>query len=428
MNKKLYLLGLLITFFTISCSNQEDAPDIPQPTTEQTSTTITLEQARADLLSLLNDINMADSRVSSVKVISEAYSINVGTTSRSDSTNALIHVFNFANDEGYAIMSGDNRFPSLISLADKGSLRPDEPIDNPGVAMFLNNVETELKPSIDVAPDRGGVTISYSDWTNTVYKPGGYCSVKWGQGSPYNMYCPYLSDNTHAVTGCVATAVAQLMSVYKHPQSYEDVTFDWDRMTYYPQLYASDMSTYAGEKVAELMELLGRSENLNMTYGKQSGADPTNIPRTLAAFGYSQPGNHVSYDTDEIIDEIRNGHAVLLSGYATKHRHTILGLQVQVTYHDGHCWLGHGALKRERTKKYYEPGTSRPIKTETETYYYILCNWGWNSLRDGYYLSKSFDTAVGPEYGDDMTPNPDLEAPGSYNFRYKFTTVTGIRK
>lgn len=66
-------MGLLITFFAISCSNQEDAPDIPQPTTEQTSTTITLEQARADLLSLLNDINMADSRASSVKVISEAY-------------------------------------------------------------------------------------------------------------------------------------------------------------------------------------------------------------------------------------------------------------------------------------------------------------------------------------------------------------------
>lgn len=131
MNKKLYLLGLLIIFFAISCSNQEDAPDIPQPTTEQTSTTITLEQARADLLSLLNDINMADSRASSVKVISEAYSINVGTTSRSDSTNALIHVFNFANDEGYAIMSGGNRFPSLISLADKGSLRPDEPITIP---------------------------------------------------------------------------------------------------------------------------------------------------------------------------------------------------------------------------------------------------------------------------------------------------------
>ena len=141
-------------------------------------------------------------------------------------------------------MSGDKRVPSLIAITESGNLTEDEEIDNPGVALFLEGMENLYEDRVQpqkvqpILPDSmmvddGVAYKSYGKWENIVYKRYGFCPVKWRQDFPYNKYCP-LKDGKETATGCVATAVAQLMAIYRYPESYNGYGFSWDAMTEYP--------------------------------------------------------------------------------------------------------------------------------------------------------------------------------------------------
>lgn len=75
------------------------------------------------------------------------------------------------------------------------------------------------------------------------------------------------------------------------------------------------------------------------------------------------------------------------------------------------------------------------VRQKEEVVWYPLCNFGWNGLSDGYYLSGAFDTHKGPAYEwngpntRSKTENETHENEGTAgNFQYKMTAVIGIRK
>ena len=43
--------------------------------------------------------------------------------------------------------------------------------------------------------------------------------TKWGQDYPYNLQCPLIASNIHQLTGCVATAMSQLMYYHQYPKT-----------------------------------------------------------------------------------------------------------------------------------------------------------------------------------------------------------------
>ena len=43
-------------------------------------------------------------------------------------------------------------------------------------------------------------------------------NIAWNQTKPFNNMCPIYDGKNRAVTGCVATAMAQMMAYYKHPK------------------------------------------------------------------------------------------------------------------------------------------------------------------------------------------------------------------
>ena len=58
-------------------------------------------------------------------------------------------------------------------------------------------------------------------------------SVKWGQRSPYNNAAP-LIEGQRALTGCVATAIAQVMAYHEKPSGYNGVSYNWSEMKQFP--------------------------------------------------------------------------------------------------------------------------------------------------------------------------------------------------
>lgn len=109
-------------------------------------------------------------------------------------------------------------------------------------------------------------------------------------------------------------------------------------------------------------------------------------------------------------------------------KNVILGINV---FKGGHAWIGHGLLVRSRDIKVYDSKTSQYKYTQTEAYYYILCNWGWSGNDNGYYLSNVFNAAGHPTYDENGTPTRAVEYDGvdvDGNYQYNIEAITGIRK
>ena len=167
-------------------------------------------------------------------------------------------------------------------------------------------------------------------------------STKWDQGSPYNMYCP-----SGTVTGCVATAMAQVMKYWNYPTqgqgshtnvnnstqtiNFEEATYDWDKMT---NTYNNSSSTEAKQAVAKLMYHCGVS--VDMKYGSSSDALSSKVPISLVEYFKYAPSatykSKASYTNEQWIallkselDESRpvyysgrnqdGGHAFVCDGY-----------------------------------------------------------------------------------------------------------------
>lgn len=212
------------------------------------------------------------------------------------------------------------------------------------------------------------------------------------------------------------------MAIHHYPQTYKYYTYDWSDMTSYKYAYQCN---YAGQiGIGMLMYQLGLKENLDMDYGiESSGALMEHSIRALENMGYSCGGVHNNYNSNTVVSELKQGYGVFIGGFSEKDVTKILGIKIKTSYHKGHQWLAHGLLERRREFKYYQNG--KYLYSAIYSEYYPLCNWGWDGNRDGYYLSEAFDTNPVPEYPGDMVSS---RADQDYNYQYKITTITGIRK
>lgn len=401
---------------------------------------VTIDEAQDKLEDILANLNNNPSTRSISHTISSITNrFTTGNKSRvnENGDDVSVHVFNFGDNDGFAIMSADNRTTPLLALTTKGKLEPYMKDNGSNLVGLLANIELVYKDDmkwrnfIQEDPMKP-IFIREKKELNYFPNPNGMCEVKWGQGMPYNKECK-TADGRQALTGCVATAVAQLMSIYEYPTNYEGATYDWKKMK---NVGWYSTNTYGVDK---LMSQLGKPENLNMSYGTESSsANPANIPRTLEHFGYNCGGQLKEYKTGEIVYELMEGHPVLIGGHAYVHNTSVsvLGITIysDTWYSEGHRWLGHGLLRIDYIKEYGYTSNQEIYKTEEDSYYYILCNLGWDGFCDGFYYSGHFDTNEGPKYqvkrreslqNGESSQNTNGT---SGNYQYNLNVVSGIRQ
>lgn len=149
-----------------------------------------------------------------------------------------------------------------------------------------------------------------------------------------------------------------------------------------------------------------------------------------------QSGENVNICSNRIsIDEARSDLESLLDDLDAIHSRGLSAtsrrkIKVNTKYSGGHVWLAHGLLERRREIKHYS-SSGDYISSSYETQWYPLCNWGWSGSRDGYYLSAAFDTNKGFIYPDgEPTSRASEPAEGAseYNYQFKLSAITGIRK
>lgn len=315
--------------------------------------------------------------------------LTLAYTATGDAGNCF-YVFNEKNG-GFTIVTADDRLPRVIGFSENGEFDYDRLPDN--MKWWLSQYTDEITAFLKEDPKLGKQSIHRAKASDKKeIKP--LLTSLWNQTAPYNDLCP-LDPRTgqRSVTGCVATAMAQVMRHYEWPVNptgsnagyiFTGTTLDWENMldSYKTGQYNSTQSS----AVAELMRQCGAS--VNMMYSSyMSGAYSSDVPVALYTyFDYdiSMRMQFRDYHTmkewnDIVYAEIEANRPVYYSGNSAQ---------------GGHAFVCDGYLSNN----------------------FFHFNWGWGGYQDGYFLLNSL--------------NPDSGGTGSYAGGYNAnqTILTGVIK
>lgn len=283
------------------------------------------------------------------------------------------YVFANGEDKGFTIVSGDDRMPEVVGYSARGTYDPDHlPANYVGfMKAYQETVEALLKGDAQVSGGLAEARQWRAERAGTAAVAPLLGGIKWNQRAPYNNMCPLYDGTNRSVTGCVATAMAQVMMYYQYPkelkatikdyitQTYgiqipeisSGATYDWDNML--PDYSKSDYSSAQADAVAKLMYHCGAAVEMN--YGPSSGANVT--PAILATY--------FGYDADLMQDLTR----------------TCFTLQQWMTLIDNE-------LKAKRPILYSGKSSDGGHEfvcdgSDGKGLYHI--NWGWGGYQDGYF-------------------------------------------
>lgn len=319
------------------------------------------------------------------------------TTYRTSSNDAAFHVFNLP--EGWVIVAADNCATPILAYAETGSFDPNNlpPAMEDYLMGFVEQMEysmVNLLPALDTVAHQWEIVQATGylkdDRATTAVSP--LLTTQWGQGDEgyqYNILCPSDSEgpNGHAVTGCAATAMAQIMRYWRYPQTgtgslsytpsnypsqtqyvnFGNTTYDWDNM---PNALTPSSTAAQNNAVAQLMWHCGVS--VEMDYGATSSAASA-FEVSYALPLYFRYSSDMHYDSrsgysnsqwfNKIKTDLDNGRPILYKGKSTDSD-------------EGHAFVCDGYNSSNQ----------------------LHFNWGWYGMYQNTYFSM------------------DALTPGSYNF------------
>ena len=287
-------------------------------------------------------------------------------------------------EKGFILVSGDDRALPILGYS----------LSNPFVSknmpmqvldwllgydeQIVRLKENDILPTEEVTDEwnileKQGKDLQY---TNSAVSP--LLTTTWNQSPYYNNQCPYdASTGTRTLTGCVATAMAQLMKYWNWPTTGRDshsythstygtlsaifnTTYDWNNM---PNSLSSSSSTTQIAAVAKLMFHVGVAVEMDygpdgssagdINWGYLSVACPENALQTYFKYSSSLHGiieaDYTANEWKELLrNELDNSRPLLYRGQGSA---------------GGHIFVVDGYDNSNR----------------------FHFNWGWGGYCDGYY-------------------------------------------
>ena len=187
---------------------------------------------------------------------------------------------------GFVVVSRDAAQPAVLALSPQAFCSSEAP---EAFRWWLEATSRRLTT---------GVTLT----TRSVAPVDNFVKTHWDQLDPFNGLCP-TDGGTRCPTGCVATAMAQVMKYYNYPAQGRGTgfytvgsstrqrsvainsTYDWDNMR---ASYSKSSGTNQKKAVQQLMYDAGCAVGMN--YGKE-GSSTSNVYAAIAMF------KHFSYDS-----------------------------------------------------------------------------------------------------------------------------------
>lgn len=313
----------------------------------------------------------------------QTYSSQAGSKISQGSSLNYFYVFN-AENHGYILVSADDRVFPILGYSDQVAFS----IDNmpAQVSKWLESYKAQIREAIE--KDMEATDEIVSEWdellngtASTQSSKRGSVSplvaARWNQSPYYNAICPY--DNTYnqrTVTGCVATAMAQVMKYWNYPAKgtsshsynhnvYGTLSANFSATTYNWSSMPNNVSS-SNSAVATLMYHCGVSVDMNYNVASKGGS---------GAFVVSAASNGTH--CAEYAMETYFGYKSTLNGVLRNNYTSTAWLNMMKAELDaarpiiyagfgsggGHCFVADGYDNND----------------------FLHFNWGWGGSYDGYF-------------------------------------------
>lgn len=324
--------------------------------------TLGVDEAKANATSFLNGGKFKAPGAPKALKLAHVINDNAGVPA--------LYLFTGNDGNGLVVASASSLTPAVLGYTDTGKLDPGAM--PPSLAALLQDYSNEI------AQAEAGQVMRVAAKAAVREPVAPLCKTQWNQNAPYNDLVPEMNGQ-HCMTGCVATAMAQVMKTFEWPAergegfvSYKWVagnkqlsydlsksTLDWASML---NNYDNDATAEQGNAVATLMRDCGYATNMQYSLSASGTTAITIPPAFYYNFGYDkgvrtiQRYYYTLSDWEEIVyNEIKNGRPVIFTGVSNAQ--------------GGHCFVCDGY--------------------SSDRYYHI--NWGWGGMSDGYFLLSALN-------------------------------------
>lgn len=426
---KKFLSLAILAVMVAACSNEEPAMVADNAAAEQGVVKVSVEDAIRIANQAAEAFDAKSGRGVSRRASSAAMVDVLGAKNgRSGGVDTLLYMVNYDNLQGYAIVSASYAGETLLGIVDEGEFNALEAAQNPAFSYYLANAQNYAASTLGASFGGGKVPVTPGFIEETRYVNEDYpvkVNVKWGQRYPEGYFCP------NKVSGCVQTAMAQIMSYLKLPTSINltyperdvDVqALDWDAMTLHKQSVsttnqslisshnANCEASYASHMaIARLCRELGYRNNASYYQNATGAFDYKALQTFRQLVPEKEISNLVSLGTDyaTLFEAIKTGIGYI-GGY-------------DINDEGGHAWVIDGGRRIGKIVTVSGPGTigidgkEHPYVNDYTTYYYHF-NWGWNGTDNGYFVMGVFDTSKGEESPGQLVVAPGTGGRANYDF------------
>ena len=284
---------------------------------------------------------------------------------------ADFYVFNADDGSAFVVVAGDDRVEGVLAYGERSLDMNNLPC---GVQWWLDG----CRQQIEYLHSHPSAPASEQFSSGQIIEP--LLISTWSPGAPYNDMCPVYRGH-RCVTGCVATAMAQVMYYWKFPAQLSDLPgytsgsfyitmpdlpptmADWDNML---EGYSMNYTPAQGAAVATLMLYCGQASTMDYS-PEGSGSTSAAQLNGLRLMGYNLGArclHRQNYEDSEwhqlMIEELTAGRPILYTGHGDEVGHAFV-----IDGYDGNRFH---------------------------------INWGWEGVADGYFALNNFAPA-----GNDFT-------------------------
>ena len=309
-----------------------------------------------------------------------------------DNTTPAVFVFN-STDEGFVLVSAEDNARAVLGYSDSGTFDANNIPENMQfwLQMYADEIRREARGDRREAIRReakGKVNRREVRGERREAEEEAYPTIApllgetiWGQGKPFNNKCPEINGE-RTVTGCVATALSQIMYVHQYPTKgtgnhsytteskqlevsadFGSTTYDWANMI--PNYTdTGSYTTTQADAVATLMYHVGVAAEMDYTVESSGAVSSIALAALTEYFGYDKAIHVLPKDfmkkenlLQAIATDLQVGRPVYFSGVTVKQ--------------EGHAFVCDG------------------MKSDG----YLHINWGWNGMANGYFAIS----ALAPE-------------------------------
>ena len=350
----------------------------------------------------------------------------------------LFYIYENANGEGWVIIAGDDALAPVLAYSETGTFRTDNmPVNVKSwlgkYNKFVRKIEAEGVIATEEATEQWTALRRGARKAKGDAVVGPLIDTQWDQDSPYYDLCPG-TGTSKAYTGCVATAMAQVMNYWQWPvkgtgsHSYQPLdpnsetgakskrygvqsadfgstTYDWANML---DKYTSGATSAQKTAVATLMFHCGVATE--MMYGND--ADGGSGTYTVNYGDWEDPQcaqnafvTYFGYKSDGLTGYMRDGFMYEGVQYYKKWSDADWTAMVKEELDKRHPIMYGGAGK--------EGGHSFICDGYDDSDYFHF-NWGWSGSNDGYYILSN------------LVPGSGGAGGGGYDFSEDQDVIIGI--